>query len=116
MDRITVILGFDFPPEGVSFLETFRCHPLVSKIIVISDKKSGALPTRFVSLDGSKAGSEGIFTRLLTQIDTPYFLVLLRRQPIQLGPKSLERLVEVAITAKAGMVYSDYLEVVQGQI
>ncbi|MDI6762557.1 MAG: glycosyltransferase family A protein [Thermodesulfobacteriota bacterium] len=47
---------------------------------------------------------------ILAEIRTKYLLLLLETQQISIGPKILERFLEVAESTKAGLVYSDFYD------
>jgi len=115
VDKVTVVAGLDGQPHGKRFLEEFITAPVVSKIIVTSSGNHEALPDKCEKIEVCPAGSAGIINRLLKAADTPYLLFLHHPQEIYLGPNSLERFISVAGMVKAGMVYSDYYEIINGE-
>src|SRR4030042_3797543 len=69
-------------------LNTPRCHVLVSE--PLSSQKTLSL--------------------ILSNIRTKYLLLLPGTQPISIEPKTFERILSVAKSTKAGMVYSDFYD------
>ena len=69
-------------------LNTPRCHVLVSE--PLSSQKTLSL--------------------ILSKIRTKYLLLLPGTQPISIEPKTFERILSVAKSTKAGMVYSDFYD------
>jgi hypothetical protein len=115
VDKVTVVVVPDGQLQGKNFLEEFVNAPVVSKIIVLSYEDHTAFPGKHAKIEVLPAGSAGIINRLLEAADTPYLLILYHPQEIYLGPNCLERFISVAGTVQAGLVYSDYYEIINGE-
>jgi glycosyltransferase involved in cell wall biosynthesis len=114
MDQITVAVVFDPQPYFNRLLDAFADLPEVKKIIVISPAETAPLPSGCARLAGEAITSGDTLNRLFAVADTPYLLFLHGSGGIHLGPGCLSRFLEVAKTTQAGMVYSDYLEIIKG--
>jgi hypothetical protein len=114
MDQITVAIVFDPQPYFKRFLDALVDLPEVKKIIVISPTETTLLPSGCVRLAGEAITSSNTLNRLFAAADTPYLLFLHGYREIRLGPGCLSRFLEVAKTTQAGIVYSDYWEIIKG--
>lgn len=114
MAQITVMLGFTGQSYFQQLLDSFIRLPAVSKVIVVSPEHPGALPAKCDILEEAAPGT--IVNRLLRTVDTPYVLFLHPTREIKLGANCLERFLEVAVTVRAGMAYSDFYESTRGEL
>ena len=115
MPQITIVLGFTEQENFHSLLATLFCLPIVSRVIVVSPENPGVLPEQCEWLEEDAPTAGSALNRLLAIVYTPYLLFVQPLAAIALGPYCLERFVEVASTTGAGMVYSDFEEVVGGE-
>ena len=53
---------------------------------------------------------------IASQIDTPYTLLYINTQPLQLGPYAIERMLQVIENTNAGLLYSDRYKIKEGLI
>ena len=114
MSKITVVLGFTSQDDFPNLLDSLLRLPVVAQIIVISPDKPETLPVKYEWLEGVAHTAGVTLNRLLEIVATPYLLFLHPLQAITLGPHCLDRLVEVATTTGAGMVYCDFEEIASG--
>jgi GT2 family glycosyltransferase len=116
MNGVTVV----YPYAGQSWLNRFQqalqLSPLVRQLFVVSAGKCNPPQSLGKFVEAPSLGDGALWNRLLGQIRTRYLLLLVDTAEIQWGPRSLERLVEVAEITKAGMVYSDYNEEHAGRL
>ncbi len=115
MCKITVVLGFAQEPYFHRLIEQFLAVPLVAKALVIAPEDPGLMPAGCEYLEGPAPTAGAILHLLLEKVDTPYLLFLQPGRELQLGPGALERLTAVADTTGAGLVYSDYDEILAGE-
>lgn len=115
MTKITAVLGCAHPTYFTKGRDALRELPIISQIRVISPDTPASLPERCEYLAGSAPTASAVLNRLATVVDTPYLLFLPQDRELWLGPAALERLVEVADTTGAGMVYADYQELMAGE-
>ena len=115
MSQITIVMGFAAQNHLPGLLEPFLGLPLVSRIIVVAPENPGVLPEQCEWLEEDAPTAGSALNRLLAIVYTPYLLFVQPLADIALGPYCLERFVEVASTTGAGMVYSDFEEVVGGE-
>ncbi len=89
-------------------LKGFLESPRVAEAVALStaDEKPAGDRVTCIRTD-SPYGSEAI-SAALARARSPYVLFLDADEPINLGPGALDRMLDVAASTGAGMVYSDY--------
>jgi hypothetical protein len=110
MRKITIVLSFQAHSRWAITLPPLLQSPLVEAVIIVRPRACKPLPPRCDEVRAASIPSGRTIMRILDKVKTPYLLMVLQAQEIHLGPYALERLVEVAETTKAGMVYADYHE------
>lgn len=115
MSQITIVLSCAGQNHWLGLLESFIRLSIVRRVIVVSPENPGVLPEKCVWLEEVAPTAGAVLHRVLTIVDTPWLLFVQPPADIALGPSCLERLVEVAATTGAGMVYSDFEELADGQ-
>lgn len=115
MDQITVAVVFDPQPYFNRLLDAFTPLPVVKKVIAISAGDKASLPWGCERFEGEAVTAGDALNRIFAEADTSYLLLLHGFKEIHPGPDCLDRFVEVAKTAHAGMVYSDYYEIIKGE-
>ncbi len=102
-------------------LETLRQLDLsgVSRRSYIFGKKDdaeSALPESAEMLDVLSMLSTAAVKKMASLTDTDYVLIYTKSLPLKLGEHALRRMIQVADDTGAGMVYSDYFEVKEGEV
>ncbi len=95
-------------PHQRKILDYFIHHPLVKTIIV-----AGTPPfehNKVLPIEGTKYISSDTFNKCFSNATTPFVMYLLTYDNTEMLPFSLERLLNVANTTKAGFIYGDYFE------
>ncbi len=82
----------------------------VERVVIVSQKHIDSDMDRCHVFVGDSLLSHETLNRVLAEIRTKYLLLWLGGQAISIESKTLERFLEVAETAKAGMVYSDFYD------
>jgi|DewCreStandDraft_3_1066083.scaffolds.fasta_scaffold01640_3 glycosyltransferase involved in cell wall biosynthesis len=94
-DRVTMVIAY----EADSAFERQRAH--LHRLL-------GPVPTLGLRLDPGFSGAA--LNALLDSVATEYFLLLRAGLLIEIGERSLVRLLQVAEESGAGIVYADYFE------
>lgn len=108
MKRITLAIAnaAAAPPE----LEAWLAHPLIERILWLQPTGEPAAPTGTQELAVDSFFSGSLIKRLLAWCHTDYLLLVLPGGAVELGARTLERLVQVADDTEAGWLYSDFRE------
>jgi hypothetical protein len=101
-------------------LNGLAAHPLVEQIILLSQSGLPAeLPdgarAKTRALDSDVLSASGV-AQLLDATRTEYLLVILPGERIEHGHRSLERMVAAASDSGAGLVYSDFRDIINGKV
>ncbi len=110
MKPLTVVTPHSPGPFFEKTLLSLTKSALVERVVIVSQE-----PVRFemdkcpVVVAGPISSHETL-GRLIDGIRTKYLLFLPKAQQISFEPKALERFLEMAETAKAGLVYSDFYD------
>ncbi len=96
--------------------EAFLAKPLVKDILALEEACDGERLS-----GGTMPGRPGIASgetlrRILPRIQTPYFLLATEPFPVTFAPYGLERFLEAARTAEAGLAYADHREWQEGRL
>lgn len=105
------ILSTDIPENRI--VDHFRNNSPVERVYVITSRTDAGDPGKGVLVTKSLLGTETI--RLIAgTTQTPYVLICLTDQSIELGQYALERFIDTMESTKAGLVYSNYHEIKNG--
>jgi hypothetical protein len=119
MNAITVVLPYGANPQtdaSASGLDQFIKSELVSKILLLHDGDTGVSFPKCEGMKVKSPTSGAAINAILKKITTPFFLFMPQSQHVELSQLALERFVSIAEQTGAGMVYSDYYEVKNGQL
>jgi hypothetical protein len=83
---------------------------LVERILIISQEPVHLEIPKCRVLVAGTILSEETLNQIVTGIRTKYLLLLLGSQQISFEPKALQRIIDIAESTKAGLVYSDYYD------
>ena len=83
---------------------------LVEQVLIISQEPVHFKTERCRVLVAESLSSHKTLSPILTEIQTKYLLLFLEPRQISIEPKALERLLEIADSTKAGLVYSDFFD------
>jgi hypothetical protein len=114
MKPVTVLLPFI---DQISFRETveqFADSALVEKVIAVGRSKLTRIPG-VRAIEGGLFTSGKILNRVIASVHTPFLLLVSQSDGIELGERGLSRFVSIAEETRAGVVYSDYYELKQGE-
>src|SRR4030043_520703 len=110
MKPITVVIPYN---PGLFFekaLLSLTKSDLVERIVIVSQESKHLNPPRCHALVSEPLSSQKTLSLILSKIRTKYLLLLPGTQPISIEPKTFERILSVAKSTKAGMVYSDFFD------
>jgi len=116
--KITCFLPEAEAADMKQTLEQLQSAGMVSDIFVMTTGKRGdlALPAGVKSVEVPAINSTGMVQKMAENIaDSAYVLLYTKSLPLQLGAFSLERMAQAIDFTGAGMVYSDYYELKEGQ-
>ncbi|HLG16323.1 MAG TPA: glycosyltransferase family 2 protein [Blastocatellia bacterium] len=112
MASLTALLIYDGDETRVVLADALSRDPAVSGVVLIDTTVGGG---RMVPSARSRITVERVeaplgsgLARILDRISTDYLLLVLPGHEIQLGQRTIERLVSVAEDTGAGLIYSDY--------
>jgi len=107
---ITVVTPYSSGPRFEKTLHSLTESGLVENIIILSQESVGLKMDRCRVLVANPLTSKETLEHVLAETQTKYLLVLPGARQISLEPNGLLRMLDVAESTKAGMVYSDFYE------
>lgn len=118
MPTINCFIPFTHPEDTLKTVEELQASELVNKIFLLSSENGTN-----VSLPGCELipGIDTIHSTSTMQAiagysDADYTLLYTKQTPLKLGLFALERMVQIAGDTKAGMVYADHYQLVEGAL
>jgi hypothetical protein len=113
--RITVVLPYRRQPWFERVQQDLLGSPLVREIFVVN--MGGFKPAQgsYKGFEAPSIGHGPLWNHIIGQTRTGYLLLIQDHAEIEWSPGALARLVDVAETTKAGMVYGDYHEMHRGR-
>jgi len=96
-------------PE-TKILEHFRNSDPVDRVYTITTEPDTGNLESGILVTGKLLGS-GTIHLIADTAHTPYVLICLTDQPVDLGQHAIERFITIMKSSRAGMVYSDYYEI-----
>ena len=110
MKPITVFTPYSPGPCFEKTLHSLTESGLVEDIIILSRESVDLKMDRCRVFAGSPLTSKKTLERILAEIQTKYLLIFPGAGQISFEPGGLERMIDIAESTKAGMVYSDFYE------
>lgn len=112
---ITVFLPYGGQAHTQRTIDQLRQSPLVESICLLSTGATGALPAGCRRLPVKSLYASRTMRAIAEKSATPCTLLVLHDTTIEFGQFSLERLLGVAQSTGAGLVYSDYHDIQGGK-
>jgi len=119
MPTLTAILTYDDSPGSVALAESLAASAVVTRLVLVTPKSidqsrlSDSVRGKAHAVQCELLSGAGI-GQLLDEA-TDYFLVILSDGRVDLGHRAIERLLSVAVDSGAGLLYSDFRDVADGQ-
>jgi hypothetical protein len=110
MKPLTVVTSYRPGPFFEKTLLSLMESSLVERIVIVSQETVRFKMERCRVLVAGPLASQETLSLVLPGIRTKYLLLLPGSQQISLEPKGLERILDVAESTKAGLVYPDFYE------
>jgi hypothetical protein len=115
MSRLTVLLPHSTLPSFDSTLRQFTSSPLVAGVLVAHDGSANIHQPKCEGLKAVSLTSGATINAAIKKAKGDYLLMVTQSHELVMGPWALERLIDVADQTGAGLVYSDFTEVKNGQ-
>jgi len=104
---ITVALEGRVGGAAVRTAGMLAASPLVARIFIAGDVRELPPGSKCRSIRGASLAAGNTMTDLLRRVRTDYLLLVAAEEDIELGPRVLERLVDVGSATGAAMIYGD---------
>ncbi len=114
VDQITCILPIDRESELGKILGLLRTSDLVTKIILVGETEQLVEGFDIAVIPSCSFNSTKAILALTGMITTRFTLMYSKTLPVELGQNALHRMMQVSLSSRAGMVYSDYFEMKNG--
>lgn len=115
MKPLTIFLPLSAPEIIRKNLEELDSSGQVERtVVLLPDKGLSQIPEGVHTLAVDKLLSSGTFRIIAMHSDTPYTIICLKEQPLNIGYFGLKRMIQIAESTKAGMIYSDYFLIKDG--
>ncbi len=115
MSRLTVLLPYSTLPSFSSTLRQFIASPLVGRVLIAHDGSAEVHDAKCEGLRTASLTSGATINAAIKRAKGDYLLMVTQSHELVLGAAALERLVGVADQTGAGIVYSDFYDVKNGQ-
>jgi GT2 family glycosyltransferase len=115
MSLISVVIPFSPQSYFEKTLEQFIHSSSVARIIVVHDGDYHVSRPKCESMKVESLTSGKTLNAIFKKTTSKYLLLINQAQEITLGQFALERLLAVAENTQAGMLYSDYYEMKNGE-
>ena len=119
MPTLTAALVYEEEGQPRLMADTLAGSPAVTRLLVISHDASraalSALAQNKARVVQSDFFSGAGISQLLDGLTTDYLLFCLPSEQVELGQRALERLVSTAEDSGAGLIYSDFRDVIGNQ-
>jgi hypothetical protein len=109
MKPITAYLPWTETAGSESTIERLRSSDAVERIILLTRGESVQVQGCEVMQVGSLHGGETIRSIVLNTV-SPYFLLILQESGVELGQHAIDRMLAVAVSTGAPLVYADYYD------
>lgn len=110
MKPLTVVIPYSPRPFFEKALLPLIKSAPVERVVIISQEPVHFKMDRSHVLVAGPIFSHETLSQMISEIQTKHLLLLSEAQQISIEPKALERLLEAAESAKAGLVYSDFYD------
>ena len=114
MNRISLYLPFVDAQTSKQISDSFRSSDLIENICWIALEK-GILPENEKVIVVEEYLSSATMRGISSSVETDYFLFSPTTKKIAVGYFAIERIIQVAESTGAALVYSDYLELQNGK-
>src|SRR5687767_1911150 len=118
MGQLTIALFHEDGEQQAALVDELIESPAVGEVLLlrhsVEDYATARLRTRWVQADSMSSGA-GV-NKILQEAKHEYLLFILPGQPVRLGARACERLLQVAEDSGSGLVYSDFKEESAGAI
>lgn len=109
MPKLTIALPFAGEKQIENLSQSLLAHPLVAQVLWLSQTEvAPPIGVAAIKLDTFFSGAA--INQLLAAWRSDYLLLALPGNEIELGARALERFVQVADDAGAGLLYADFRE------
>jgi len=117
MNKINCFISYNRPEVWEETLEELSSSPLVNRVYLLGKEQAEAVPEGcgFIKTDGNFS-TDTIRKIADHSTGAGYILVITRESKIRFGMLALERFMELASGTGAGMIYSDYFDLVEGKL
>jgi len=114
MKPITVATPHSSGPLFEKTLISLTKSALVERIVIVSQEPVHFQMDKCRVLVAGPVSSHETLSQVISEIRTEHLLLLSEAQQISIEPKALERILEAAESANAGLVYADFYEENEG--
>ena len=107
---LTVVTPYSAAPFFEKALLFLTKSNLVERVVIVTQEPVRLKIPKCRVVGAGSLLSEETLSQIVTGIRTKYLLLLPGSQQISFKPKALQRIVDIAESTKAGLVYSDYYD------
>lgn len=107
MRKVTVFIPYSNKEHSDDLINEFLYHPLVEKVILLSNQDYG---NGFTTIVSKSIFSSKTIQKIIQLATSDYFLIVTKDTLIRLNQFALERFISFAETYNASLLYSDYYD------
>ncbi len=110
MNKITVYIPFTNKEDTSALVDQFRQNELINKIFILTPDKTNQINKTGLIITDNILSSSTI-KKIVENAKTDYILLIARPVKINFGQFSIDRFIQTAEAANAGITFSDYFEI-----
>jgi hypothetical protein len=110
MKPLTIVIPYSSSPSFDGTLVPLTKSEVVEQIVIVSQEPVPFKIEKCRVVVAPPLASHETLTVILTGMRTDYFLLLLESRQISVEPEALEKILEKAESAKAGLVFTDFYD------
>ena len=116
IDSITVFILCPNRTLAKNNAEQFKSIECVKDTVIVTDISPSEYLPKYNYLKSDSISNSAVFRIIYSKCITDFFLILIGDVEIKIDEKALSRFIEVAKTSDAGLVYSDYYELLNNNV
>ncbi len=114
MKKFSVFIPFPKKTSQI-FIDKLCNSEFVEKVFTFGNTGDTDISPKICSIVSANPFSTGVIKEISSRLNSEFLLSFPKEGEMNLSEDSLERLIQVADQTKAGIVYSDYLEIKDGK-
>lgn len=109
MKPITLITIYNNEPFFTQTMDVLLNSGVVEEVCIVTKKTLRYTKPEYRLFKAQSIFSQKVLSHILSEIRTPYFLLMPVAKAIEITVNELERMIDAMVSSRAGLVYSDFI-------